>query len=102
MRDIINSSGDLVIGLLCLLVCLLFYVCLCILARAARRATTWPRRLVLAMVPILAGLIGVWSRIPFDFTFGTFHLRADVGWLFVVPLILGIVGLLGTRHEPVA
>jgi hypothetical protein len=55
-----------------------------------------------AVVPILIGLIGVVARIPFEFTFGTFHLRADVGWLFVVPLILGIVGLFGARHEPAA
>jgi hypothetical protein len=96
-----NSGGDLALGLLFLTMCLLFYVCLCVLGCAARRATTLPRRLIFALVPILAGLIGVLARIPCDFWLGSFHLRADVGWLFIVPLISGIAGLFGVRPEPV-
>jgi hypothetical protein len=102
MQDITNSSGGGVSILWCLLVCFLIWVCLCTLGRAARRATTWPRRLLFALAPILIGLIGVLARVPFEFQFGTFHLQIDLGWVFVVPLILGIVGLFGARHEPTA
>ena len=102
MQAITNSSGGFVSILWCLLVGFLIWVCLCILGRAARRATTWPRRLLFALVPILVGLIGFLARIPFEFQFGTFHSQVDLGWLFVMPLILGIVGLFGARHEPTA
>jgi len=72
------------------------------LARAARRATTLSRRLIFGLFTILVSLVGLMSSIPFQMTFGTFHLSINLGLLFIVPLILGVLGLFGARHEPVA
>jgi hypothetical protein len=75
---------------------------LCCLAMFARRSTKLSRRLLLGLPPVILGLFGVFARIPLECRVGDFRATLDLGWLFVVPLIFGLVGLFGARHEAAA
>ena len=75
---------------------------LCRLAMVARRTTKLSRRLLLSLPPLLLGVFGLFARIPLEYRIGDFHATLDLGWLFVVPLVFGLVGLFGARHEAVA
>jgi hypothetical protein len=102
MQTISHSSGDLVPVLTILLVCFLFWAGLCRLGYASLNAATTGRRFLFAVTPFLFGLIGVMAKIPFVFTFDTHRLALDLGWLFIVPLGLGVVGLFRAVQESVA
>lgn len=75
---------------------------LCCLAMFARRTTKLSRRLLLGLPPVILGLFGLLARIPLECRVGDFQATLDLGWLFVVPLVFGLVGLFGPRHEAVA
>ena len=75
---------------------------LCRLAMFARRTTKLSRRLLLGLPPLILGLFGLFARIPLECRVGDFQATLDLGWLFVVPLVFGLVGLFGARHEAVA
>ena len=75
---------------------------LCRLAMFARRTTKLSRRLLLGLPPMILGLFGLFARIPLECRVGGFQATLDLGWLFIVPLVFGLVGLFGARHEAVA
>jgi hypothetical protein len=80
----------------------LFLLALCRLALAARRAIKLSSRLLLGLPPLILGLLGLLVRIPLECRVDNFHATLDLGWLFVAPLVFGIVGIYGARHESVA
>lgn len=102
MQTISHSGGDFSLLLMSLLVGFLFWAGLCRLGYASLHAATMGRRVLFAVIPFLFGLVGVMAKIPFVFTFDTNRLALDLGWLFVVPLALGIVGLFRAVLEPAA
>jgi hypothetical protein len=102
MSTISHSSADFIPILTILLVGFLFWAGLCRLGYASLHAATVWRRFLLAVVPFLFGLLGVMAKIPFGFAYDTNRLALDLGWLFVVPLWLGLVGLFRAIQESVA
>jgi hypothetical protein len=102
MQSISHSSGDFITVLVILLVGFLFWAGLCRLGYASLRAANMGWRLLFAVIPFVFGLIGVMAKIPFEFTFGTHWQALDLGWLFVVPLWLGAVGLFRSVRESIA
>jgi hypothetical protein len=91
------------LALLCFLLAgALFLLALCRLALAARRAAKLSRRLLLGLPPLILCLLGLLVRIPLECRVDTFHATLDLGWLFVVPLVFGLVGIFGAKHESMA
>ncbi len=102
MQTISHSGGDFSLFLMILLVCFLFWAGLCRLGYASLHASNTGWRFVFAIISFLFGLLGVMAKIPFVFTFDTSRLALDLGWLFVVPLWLGVVGFFRAVQESVA
>jgi len=93
IHDIINDPGEYLPMLLILAALLLFWAVLCWSGFASLRAASRKRRFWSALAPLFFGLIGVWAQIPFSMESEGFRLSFDFRWFFVVPLLLGIAGV---------
>jgi fatty-acid desaturase len=103
--DIINDPSMYLPTLLYLAVVLLFWGGLCLSGFASLRAATRRRRFWFALAPLIFGLIGVLAQMSFSMEGDGYRLGFDLRWLFVVPLLLGIAGVVSSwrvRHESVA
>lgn len=91
--------------LLILAALLLFWAALCWSGFRSLRASTRRRRLWLALAPLLFGLVGVWSQMPFSMESEGFRLSFDFRWFFIAPLLFGVTGVFlwwRLRHETAA
>ena len=106
IHDILDDPGDYLPVLLFLATLLLSWGVLCWSGAASLRAATRKRRFWFALAPLFFGLIGVWAQIPFSMESDRVQWRFDFRWLFIVPLLFGIAGVVlwrRHRHEsPVA
>jgi hypothetical protein len=103
IHDIIDDPGEYLPMLLIFAGLLLFWGVLCWSGFASLRATTRKRRFWFAQAPLLFGLIGVWAQIPFWMESERVRWSFDFHWLFLVPLLFGIAGILRWwRSESVA
>ena len=94
IHDILNDSGEYLPMLLILGALLLFWGVLCWSGFASVRAATRARRFWFALGPLVFGLIGVWAQIPFSMESNGFRLSFDLRWLFIVPLLFGLAGVM--------
>ncbi len=93
IHDILNDPREYLPFLLMLGGFLLLWVGLCVSGLISLRASTRKRRLWFAIPPLLLGLICVLAQIPVSMEAQGFRLRCDLRWLFIVPLLAGIAGL---------
>jgi len=105
LHDIINDPREYLVMSLIVIALFTFWGALCVSGFVSLRASTRPRRFWFALAPLVFGLIGVLAQIPFSMERDSFRLSFDLGWLFLVPLLLGGAGVVffwRARHEPVA
>ena len=105
IHDIIHELGEYLPMLLTLAALLLLWGGLCLSGFFSLRAVTRRRRFWLALAPLVIGLIGVGAQIPFSMESEGFRLSFDFRWFFIVPLLLGLAGVVlwwRVRHESVA
>lgn len=93
IRDVIDDPKEYLPMLLILNAIFLIWGGLCLSAYVSFRAATRRRKFWFALVPLVFSLIGVLAQIPFTMEGQGFHLSFDFRWLFVLPLLLGIAGI---------
>ncbi len=93
IQDIVDDPGEYLPMLLLLAGLIVFWVGLCVSGFVSLRTSTRRRKFWFALAPLLFGLIGVWAQIPFSMERDSFQVNLDLGWIFLVPLLLGSAGL---------
>jgi hypothetical protein len=93
LHDILNDPGEYLPALSILAVLFLIRAGSCLSAFLSIRSEKPRRRFWFALPPLAFGLMGVLSQVPFSVKSDTFELKLDFRWCFVIPLLLGVVGL---------
>src|SRR5262245_2047920 len=107
IHDIFDDPGEYLPVLLLLTALLGIWAGLCWSGFASIRATRRRRRFWFGLAPLVFGFIGVWAQMPFSMESGDgqYHWNFDFRWLFIIPLLLGTVGVAWwwrARREAVA
>ena len=97
-----QSSGNIALFLVIMAVCFLLWAGLCRLGYASLRSPNALRGFLFALITFLFSLLGVLAKITFSITFDGNYLKPDLGWLFLVPLCLSLLGLLHAARESIA
>src|SRR5262245_5285395 len=92
IRDIVNDPQEYLPFLLMVGGFLFLWAALCVSSFVSIRASTRRRRFWFALPPVLLGLICVFAQIPVSMESQGFRLSFDLRWLFLVPLLAGMVG----------
>lgn len=92
IHDILNDPKEYAPFLLVLGAVLLFWGVLCASGLISLRAATRRRKLWFAFPSLLFGLSCFCGNIPLSIDANGF-LNADLRWLFIVPVLLGITGI---------
>ncbi len=92
IHDIINDPREYWPILAILGAVLLVWGGLCVSGLISMRASTQRRRLWFALAPLIFGLMGVCAQIPLSLQRDEFQFHFDLGWLFLVPLLMGAAG----------
>ena len=92
IHEILNDPREYWPILVILGVVLLFWCSLCVSGLFSLRASTQKRRLWFALAPLIFGLMGVCTQIPLSLQSEDIRFNIDLGWLFLVPLLMGAAG----------
>jgi hypothetical protein len=102
IHDVLNDPQEYWPFLALLSAVLLFWAALCASGFVSLRAASRRRRFWFAVFPLLLGLPCVLGNSPLSIEAQGFRLNVDLRWLFIVPVVLGVVGLAswwGKRRE---
>ena len=105
IHDVLNDPREYSPFLLMLGGLLLLWGALCLSGFVSIRAGTRRRRFWFALPPLLFGVVCVLAEIPMSIGHPGSELNVDLRWLFIVPLLFGVAGLVlwwRARHETVA
>jgi hypothetical protein len=93
IHDVIDDPSEYAPVLLFLAGILLLWAALCVSGFLSVHAATRRRSLWFGLVSMILGLPCVCGTIPLSIEAQGFRLQADLRWLFIVPVLLGIGGL---------
>jgi hypothetical protein len=94
IQDIFDDLLEFLPVLLILLGVFVFWAVLCIAGICSLRSKRKWRKFSCALAPLLLGAVAVLGQIPFSVEGVNDRFSIDLGWFFVVPLLMGLIGVI--------